>query len=102
MINAQSASVVDVSSFAQVLIDKGITGTLGEYTIMTENTTTIRSLDSAVTIVVSGLVSALDNENFVESTKTTFESTVAADIGKVQPQVFTKEDKHLPSIWIYM
>ena len=99
MINAQSASVVDVSSFAQVLTDNGITGTLGEYTIMTENTTTIRSLDSAVTIVVSGPVSALDNEKFAESTKTTFESTVAADIGKVQPKCFINEDEHSPCMW---
>ena len=84
MINSQSASVVDVSSFAQILVDNGIMGTLGEYTIMTENTTSIRTLDSSVTIVVSGLVSALDNEKFAESTTTTFESTVAAGIGKVQ------------------
>ena len=86
MINAQSASVIDVSSFAQILVDNGIMGTLGEYTIMTENTTTIRSLDSSVSVVVSGLVSALDNEKFAESTKTTFESTVAADIGMTQDQ----------------
>ena len=86
MINAQSATVVDVSSFAQILVNNGIMGTLGEYTIMTENTTTIRSLDSSVSVVVSGLVSALDNEKFAESTKTTFESTVAAEIGEVQHQ----------------
>ena len=83
VINAQTAAVVDVSGFAQVLETQGITTVIDtSYTIITENTHTIRTLDSAISIVVSGLVSAIDNENFAESVMSTFESTVASDIGK--------------------
>ena len=67
VINAQSAAVVDLSGFAAVLEAEGITGIMGTYTIITENTHTIRTLDSAISVVVSGLVSALDNENFAQS-----------------------------------
>ena len=84
VVNAQSAAVVDVSSFAEILEQKNIRGTMGSYTIMTNKTSTLRSYDSAVSIVIKGLVSALDNEKIAESTKNAFQSTVAANIGKFQ------------------
>ena len=81
IINAQSAPIVDYSGFAQVLTDMEITGTAGEYSILTDSPATLRPLDTAMPLYFTGLVSAFDNEVTAEAAQTAFLATVAADIG---------------------
>ena len=78
-INAQTAAVLDFSTVGQALVDAGVEGTMGAYTVISDQATLasfglLVSLDSAVSVVVSGEMSALDNENFAASASATFAS----------------------------
>ena len=84
-INAQTAAVLDLSTVGQALVDAGVEGTRGAYTVISDQATlasfgTLVALDAAVSVVVSGEMSALDNENFAASASAAF-GTLFSDSG---------------------